>query len=301
MLPNGSIDQSALNTLAQVKLQQLVATPTQIGPFGESIVRWTVSGPSTGFTIMLNGVAVELAGSQLVQPLVSTAYTLAARAGAYTRTLGFVSVQVDLDGCQVIPQPSGDVHTLLSDFIRGAVLNADSSLYFREYQVTVNGVTTVETYTPEITFLLGLMQIVLHLGKNVPDFPDPSIDVTIVMGLEIVNGILQASGSVATGTVSEPWWAYALPGAVIWLGIQVSDAQDALPVDFAPLVAGIPMFAALALYPAGAGMEYQNIVINADPTDQPIQLTACPAASPTTGSTVRSVSSIGASQLMSRI
>jgi hypothetical protein len=298
MLPNGGgIDQSALNTLAQVKLQQLSATPTQIGPFGESTVRWSVSGTATGVTVTLNGVAVDAAGSQLVQPLVTTPYTLAARAGPYARTLGTIAVQVDLDACQIIPQPAGVLHTILSNFVRNVVLQHDTSLYFREYQATVNGVTTLETYVPQITFLPGLMQIVLNLGKSVNDFPDPSIDVTIVMGLGIVDGVLQASGSVVTGTVSEPWWAYALPGAVIWLGMMVSDAQDALPMDFAPLIAGIPEFLAGVLYLVGPGMEYQNVTIQADPTDQPIQLTACPAPASGTVSTVRSVTSINSTQL----
>ena len=299
MLPigSGNINQSALNALAQIKLRQLSATPAQIGPFGESTVRWAVSGVTTGVTVTCNGVAVDPAGSQLVQPLVTTPYTLAARAGPYTRSLGTIAVQVDLDACQIIPQPAGVVRTILSNFIASAVLEHDTSLYFRQYQVTVNGVTTLETYVPEITFLRGLMQIVLHLGKSVNDFPDPSIDVTIVMGLGIVNGVLQASGSVVTGTVSEPWWAYALPGAVIWLGMIVSDAQDALPMDFAPLIAGIPEFLANALYIVGPGMEYQNVAILADPTDQPIQLTACPVPASGSASTVRSVTSIGSAQL----
>jgi len=127
MLPNGGgIDQSALNTLAQVKLQQLSATPTQIGPFGESTVRWSVSGTATGVTVTLNGIAVDAAGSQLVQPLVTTPYTLAARAGPYTRTLGIIAVQVDLDACQIIPQPAGVLHTILSNFVRNVVLYPDS-------------------------------------------------------------------------------------------------------------------------------------------------------------------------------
>jgi hypothetical protein len=302
MLPNGggNVDQSALTTLSKLKLQQLSATPTQIGPFGESTVRWVVSGPPGGFTVTLNGVPVGIAGSQLVQPLATTGYTLAARAGPYTRTLGYVTVQVDLDACQIIAQPAEDVHKMLSNFVRSAVLGSDSSLYFRQYQVTVKGVTVTETYVPVITFLPGLIQIVLNLGKRINDKPDPSIDVTIVMSLSIVDGALQAGYQNVTGTVSEPWWVYALPGAIIWLSIELSAAQDALPMEFAPLIAAIPEFLAEAVYPLGPGMKYQNILIVADPTTQPIQLMACPAPALGTVSTVQSISSIGSFQVMQR-
>jgi len=297
MLPigNGTIDQSALETLAQVKLQQFSATPAQIEPFGESTVRWTVSGPSTGFTVTLNSVAVARSGSQLVQPVITTAYTLAARAGPYTRPLGSIAVQVDLDACQIIPQPATDVRGLLSRFIASSILSSDSLLYFRTYVTTVDGVETLETYTPEVTFLPGLIQIVLHLGSKIkghPHFPDASIDVTIIMGLAIVNGSLQAGGSVVTGTVSEPWWVYLLPGAIIGLGIALSDAEDSLPMKFAPLVDGIAEFIALAIYPVGEGMKYQNVMIQADPTTAPIQLTACPVPISDPALTGRSVSSI---------
>jgi hypothetical protein len=88
-----------------------------------------------------------------------------------------------------------------------------------------------------------------------------------------------------------------MPGAVIWLGMMVRDARDALPMDLAPLIAGIPKFLADGVYPVGAGMEYQNITIQTDPTDQPIQLTACPAPASGTVSTVRSVMSVDFTQL----
>lgn len=80
-------------------------------------------------------------------------------------------------------------------------------------------------------------------------------------------------------------------------GMLVSHAEDALPMDFAPLVAGIPEFIAGVLYPVGSGMEYQNVAIQADPTDQPIRLTACPAPASGTVSTVRSVTFVNSTQL----
>jgi len=169
MLPNGNgnSDQSALETLAEVKLQQFSATPAVIGPFGESTVRWVVSGQPTPFTVTLNGTAVDLAGSLLVQPFITTPYTISARAGAYTRPLGSIAVQVDLFACQIIAQPAGGVRKMLSTFIKNEVLQADSSLNFQN--------------DPEITFQPGLIQIVLNLSKRIN--PDASLQVTILMGL----------------------------------------------------------------------------------------------------------------------
>ena len=281
MLPigTGNSDQSALETLAKVKLQQLTATPALIGPFGESAVRWVVSGPLTPFTVTLNGIAVDLAGSLLVQPLVTTAYTIAARAGPYVRTLGSIAVQVDLNVCQVIAQPSGGVRKMLSTFVKTEVLQHDSSLYFRN--------------DPEVTFQPGLMQVVLNLVKRIKDFPDASLDVTILMGLAVVNGALQPGPYQITVSVGEPWYVWSLPAASIWLTIELEQGAEQALVDFKPLIAAIPQLLSLAAYPLAPGTEYQNVAIQADPSDTPIQLTACPTPAEGTVSTVRSVSSIG--------
>jgi len=283
MLPNGNgnSDQSALETLAEVKLQQFSATPALIGPFGESTVRWVVSGPPTPFTVTLNGTAVDLAGSLLVQPLVTTPYTISARAGAYARPLGSIAVQVDLFACQIIAQPAGGVREMLSTFIKNEVLQADSSLYFQN--------------DPEITFQPGLIQIVLNLSKRIKDFPDASLQVTILMGLAIVNGALQPGSYQITASASEPWFVWLLPGASIWLTIELEDGTEQAEVGFKPLIAAIPQVLSVAAYPLAPGTEYQNVAIQADPSETPIQLTACPAPAEGSASTVRSVSSIGSS------
>ncbi len=278
MLPQGSGTAAQwINTLSRVTLVSFSALPSSIGPFGQSTLRWHVSGPAAGFRVTLNGTQVPRSGEETVLPFVTVTYVLNVNAGPYYRNLGSVDVKVNTAGCGIISQPTQAIGTQLSTFVHNAVLDADNTLYFRTHTVaTGTGQTESITYAPEVMFRPGRIQIVLHLGKKVPDFPDPSIDLTIELGLAVSDGMLVAVDPTVSGDVSEPWYAYLAPGAFPILYIIVDDAQDKLTMDFQSLVQALPEFISL-LYIADSGLRYQTVSIQGQPTTEPIQITACPS------------------------
>ena len=73
-------DDIGLDLLEEVELKSFTATPTAIGPFGASVLRWEVAGPS-GVNVQLGQRAVAKSGEQVVQPTVSSIYRLNARVG----------------------------------------------------------------------------------------------------------------------------------------------------------------------------------------------------------------------------
>jgi hypothetical protein len=256
---NGGTDTQSLLTLSKVKVQQFTATPSTIGPFGESILRWSVTGPSVGWTLQLNGNAVANAGSLLVQPPTSTAYFLTARAGQYTRPLSNVSVAVDASTCDVIIGPLNPVHQIAS-WVKGLTLSNDPSLYFRD--------------DPSVSFLPGRIHIEVKLGKPVKDFPDPEIDATLEFGLDITNGLLVSTNPYVNASVSEPWYVYLGGIAFLGLWIALSDAQNKAQVGFEHLVQGLPEAMSIE-YPASPGKQYKSVAIVPGSTDNPIQITEC--------------------------
>ena len=257
--PNGGATAQGMQTLEQVTVQQFTATPSTIGPFAESILRWSAKGPSVGWTLQLNGEAVARTGSLLVQPLVSTNYCLSARAVQVTRPLSCITVSVNLSTCDVIVGPLDPAHQIAS-WTKGLILSNDPSLYFRA--------------EPSVSFKSGRIHIEVKLGKPVKDFPDPEIDGTLEFGLDVMNGALVSMNPTVDATVSEPWYVYLGGIAFLGLWIALSDAQNKAQVSFEGLVQGLPEAMAIQ-YPTKPGYKYQNVAIVPASTDNPIQITEC--------------------------
>ena len=117
-------------------LDHFTATSPAIGPFGETTLNWSVSGPA-GFRVQPNEIDVAPSGSQVVKPPVTQAYRLSARAGRGRRSLSTLSIHVDTSTCAVV-QPSfsdgpGEILKLLVD----EVLAADTSLSIAQRVIMV--------------------------------------------------------------------------------------------------------------------------------------------------------------------
>jgi hypothetical protein len=260
MLPqNGGTNTQSLTTLSKVTVQHFTATPSAIGPFGESILRWSVTGPSVGWSLALNGAPVARVGSLLVEPPMSTGYALTARAGTYTRPLTSLVVSVDVSSCDVISGPSHLVLQIVN-LVKTATLASDPTLYFRE--------------DPKVSFLPGRIHIEVKIGKPVPHFPNPEIDGTLEFGLDVANGTLVATNPTVDASVSEPWYVYL--GGLDFLGlwIELSDAQETAQIGFEHLAQGLPPGIGF-LYQPSPGHQYKSVAIVPDSTDNPIQITEC--------------------------
>ena len=261
MLPQGTVDQQALDTLSKIVVQSFTATPPDIGPFGESVLRWSVTGPSIGWGLELNGQGVGRAGSMLVHPTESSSFFLTARAREYTRPLSSVDVEVDLSACGLIDPPLNPA-LQIADWARGLTEHSDPSLYFRD--------------TPKVSFLPERIHIEMKLyKKNTGIWPDPEIDATLEFGLDVQGGQLVSTNPSVTASISKPWYMYLCGLACLGFWIAIGDAQDQAQVGFEHLVEGLPQ-AIATQYPPGPGREYQSVTIVSDSADDPIQILACP-------------------------
>lgn len=70
------------------------ATPDHIAPFQSSTLSWDAALPD-GFTLTLNNAWVPQTGEQVVQPVVTTNYTIRALHGGSETALGYVTISVD--------------------------------------------------------------------------------------------------------------------------------------------------------------------------------------------------------------
>ena len=199
-----------LDILGEVNLEFFTANPTAIAPFGASVLTWLVSGPK-GFQVLLNASPVEANGQQAVQPTETTTYSLYATAGQFKRQLGKVTVTVDAAGCQTnsISNPRSTIQAAIAENI-----NTSGDLYFKDGSV------------PNISFAPGMITIQLHLGYRVKHFPDPTVDITASFGLAVMNGALVEKDEQINADVSEVWYAWLIPGAIIGLTIALDLGKD---------------------------------------------------------------------------
>ncbi|QXQ05701.1 hypothetical protein KX816_15995 [Sphingosinicellaceae bacterium] len=279
-ISNGADDNQdhTADILDDVVLDHFTATSPAIGPFGETTLSWSVSGPA-GFHVQLNEIDVERSGSQVVKPPVTEAYRLSARAGQGRRSLSTLSIHVDTSTCAVV-QPSfndgpGEMLKLLVD----QVLAADTSLSIAQRVVLGPfGQQHLEPRQPTISFDLGVMTIELHLKKNhVADAPDPDIDVTIKTGLRLdpETGALETVNATVTGEIDQPWWIDLVPVYGLIVSIKTGEAETRLPMQFAPVIAAIPQLVGFVYAIDASRQRYQTVDIPGGDANPAIRLVAC--------------------------
>lgn len=109
--PNGN-GQAALAALSKMKLDLFEAAPSAIAPFTSSTISWEVTVPKgvdMEITIELNGTPVSTSGQLQVAPESTTSYSISAQAMSYSKTLGTITVQVDLTACIALSGEPVDV------------------------------------------------------------------------------------------------------------------------------------------------------------------------------------------------
>ena len=221
------LDRQALAALANVKLHHFTAEPSTIGPFASSEISWEVVVPEeydVTVDINLDGMSVPPTGELSVSPEFTKSYHLRARAGRYSKVLGTVTVHVDLARCVILNDEPGA-------WIAAGIeqeIDTDTSVYFR-----FGG--------PIVTIKDDRMVITLMLAERVHLFPDAAVDIQATFGLDVVldlgpHGLgaitpfghhrLAPANVEINVDVRFPWWAWALPGAIIGLGIAVDNGKD---------------------------------------------------------------------------
>jgi len=201
---------NGVDILGDVTLESFKARPTSIGPFGASVLSWSVSGP-VGFHVKLDFQDVAKSGTRAVQPASTTTYRLSAHAGQASRTLGTVQVAVDRSSCETYD--IGNPQSAMTAPLRQGILQS-GDLYFRSSP----GLS--------ITFSPGRILIKLRLGKEINNFPNPDVDIDASFGLAVHDGSLAPVAEQISVDISVPWYAWLAPGAPIGLAIAIDMSRD---------------------------------------------------------------------------
>ena len=256
----GDQDDRWLEILEQVELKSFGANPATIGPFGASIVSWDVAGPS-GFSVQLNGQTVARTAHEAVQPLGTTGFNLAAKAGPLSRTLGTVRVTVDTSQCTTnfLVNPR-------SSIVAPIIVNVND----------VGGVTFRDGSIPTVTFSPGRIRIQMYLSKSISYFPDPDVDIDMSFGLAVTNGALQSTAEQVNVNISVPFWAWGIPGAVPALAIAIDGATSDTRKAMFDAIQGLVALLNFLLHPP-EGFRMQDVTIDDGNNGAGVlQTTQCP-------------------------
>jgi len=262
--PNDESEERALELLEQTSLRTFQATPAALLPFQSSTLRWQVDAPA-GVRLKLNGLTVAKSGSKLVEPVATQTFRLYAHAGRLSKFLGAVTVSVNLSQCTSAESTIVDELLALA-LTRG--VEEDGEVYFRILQVKdSSGRTQFVQAQPQVTMSPGRIRFRLKLAGRVNNFPDPDIDVDASFGLTVarssdsVAALFPKTELVPTAvevnvSVSFPWWAYLIPGAVIGLPIAAGMAEDRARAAF---TRAIGRFVAEVVNPLFGNLEPANM------------------------------------------
>ncbi|WP_266180342.1 hypothetical protein [Dyella humicola] len=229
-----TVDQASQTALAETTLLVFSAAPLTIEPYGRSTLSWSVELPEqTDVTVYLDirGTSVAAAGNMPVAPESTTTYQLRARAGAYSKVLGVVTINTDLSACVAL---SAEPAFAIVEVIKYEIEQQRSA-----------GVYLSSDQDPITVAITGnKMEISLRLMQSVPDFPDPSVNIDASFELSVVP-IPSAHHLTPPLTIQEhtyhqlapvnvavnvdigfPWWVYLTPANSIALWIAVSGGKD---------------------------------------------------------------------------
>jgi hypothetical protein len=257
-IPEDRFDQGNedASILAEVELVSFDAEPSTIGPFGASVLQWEVVGPD-GFTVRIDRRVVGRKGSLAVQPDSTRVFTLSARAGFLSRTLGQVTVNVDEGGCESFDVT--DIRPRLSNFIRTQIDN-DPDLTFRPRFVGTN--RSPVPGGPIVKIEPGRIEVTLKLSRHVDATIDftASVDIEASFGLDVADGNLVARRTSVSADVDVPWYLWLIPGAMLFLPLSLSNAEQDARASGQALVGGLAQFLDFASLP-GEGRRRRSVRI----------------------------------------
>lgn len=211
-------DDESQAILDDVSLNSFTADPTDIGAFGTSVLSWRVTGPSGDFHVELNQQRVETSGEQVVQPASITTYRLTAIAGQSSKLLGTVQVAADTSSCQI-----------------NAIVNASATVLQPVFANITGDLSFRNGSPPVVTFSPGQIRLQLQLTKQISHFPDPAVDIDASFGLTVHDvgpesiaappRVLELTDEQINVDISEPWYAWLIPGAALFLPIALDGGK----------------------------------------------------------------------------
>jgi hypothetical protein len=289
---NGDVAEQDQAALDKVELEQFSADPQQIAPFDTATIGWKVrvSGSGADASIRLNGATVAKNGELQVAPQTTATYRLDARAGTRSKQLGQLTISVNLSACTT--KTDSLVTKVVAGVIAEKVHERTDGVYL---QTNIFGLPN-----PAVTITDGLMNISLVLGKRIDYFPDPTITISASFGLDVVPGtppphmhlavplpvgaivptVLAPVGKNIKTDVSFPWYAWAVPGAIIGLPIAISGAEADAYRSTDSMIDEIVAELLNSYFAAPANMSKQHVDLFDDQFGGEFAVTFCPTPKP---------------------
>ena len=224
--------------LADIVLESLTANPPTIRAFETCELRWQVRGAQSPYIFyLLDGVEVEQSGRLAVRPPSTRGFTLQVRVGqpgllqrSYGRTLGGVTVEVDLDACTTFGLTG--VVPLVEMRLRNFVERSPDNLRFRQVRVQDGLWDRWVPGGPEVHVDPSGIEFWLRLEALVDNKPNPDVDIhtqftfAVVEAPNRLTSTFRAVFNRLDVRVTFPWWAWSLPGAIAQLPVEELLAQE---------------------------------------------------------------------------
>jgi hypothetical protein len=202
-----------VDKLTDVRLNSFTATPSTIGPFGASLLKWSVGGVKPGVRVLLDNGQVPAASQRTVQPQSTHVYRLAAAAGSARKPLGTATVQVNVSTC-------ADAELFGAfDFMRNllkAAIDDEPTTYWSGFG---SDKLSVEAKDGKIVFHM-------LFRKRLNNVPDLWVDLDGFFGLAVVDGQFVATGVSAEGSAQFPRWFWFLGGFIAGLALAINEADE---------------------------------------------------------------------------
>ena len=170
----------AVDCASEFRLVSFTASPASVTPGKPVTLRWNIdrSGQCSG-QFKINGIAVPMDGSKIVNPLADTTFTISvATTCNVSRNLGRVAVDVNESSCRITSIPE----SLARDQIIRAV---DASI--QEFNQSSSNDLSKRTQTQVEIDNLGIT-VRLRLRAAINNFPDPDLNVDMKIGVGVGPG-----------------------------------------------------------------------------------------------------------------
>jgi hypothetical protein len=194
--PSPGEDQ-AVDCLSGVDLHSFTAEPATIQPFSAgATLRWRVTVPQgCRVALRLNGAPASASGTQHVDPVATTTYTLTAHSLGLRTTLASATVRVDTRACLTGTVPESLIRTELQQVVR-ALDQGESRVSLRS--------------DPRIEVEDDGIHVALRFKVAIDNFADPDLDVDFTIGVRIRNGAAEPFYRRFAVDVDWPWWVTAV-------------------------------------------------------------------------------------------
>lgn len=281
-------------------LHYLKAAPDHIAPFQSSTLSWNAVLPD-GFTLSLNSSFVPESGEQVVQPVITTNYTIRALHGRSETALGTVTVSVDNTCVQQVKQ---DVQNLLQfALVAGFDMSGITSAH-ANYPPAVSissGLITFDLKGSATVVVVANVEIKGSFGLTVDRNADDlaPINETSHVSCSVSAGVWAAA--VAAGAVAGAAAGWAIGGAIggvfggiigaiggaivggiaggVTLNAVINKATRQVQANMPQVFQGLAQYMSSNWFNEPAGMAMAAVSIDPDPASPPdgnVTVTYCP-------------------------